>query len=234
MEEYAYIRQNVEQVRAILGRAAAAVGRKPPTLIAVTKSALDDEVLALCACGIDAIAENRARCFCARRDLLAAHGYDLPIHLIGSLQTNKVKYVARDAAMIQSLDSLRLAAEIEKQAAKLDRTVDVLIEVNSAGEAAKGGILPEDVLPIHAALTGGAYPHIAVRGLMTMGPVLAIEEGYRPYFRMVRTLFEEIASHDGFTGEPVLSMGMSDSFRVAAEEGATVVRVGRRLFHKEQ
>lgn len=234
MEDYAYIRRNVEEVQALLSQAATAAGRQTPKLIAVTKSAGDDEVLALADCGVHAIAENRVQCFCARRDLLAARGYDLPIHLIGSLQTNKVKYIVRGAALIQSLDSLRLAAEIERQAAKAGCVAQVLIEVNSAAEAAKGGILPEDVLPIHAALTGGAYPHIAVRGLMTMGPVLETEEGYRPYFRLTRSLFEQIAANGGFVGEPVLSMGMSDSFRVAAEEGATVVRVGRRLFKREQ
>ncbi len=232
MEEYAYIRRNLEEAQAILARAAA--GRKPPTLVAVTKSASDDEVLGLAALGIGAIAENRAQNFRARRELLAANGYDLPVHLIGSLQTNKVKYVVADAATIQSLDSLRLAAEIERQAAKVNRTVPVLIEVNSACEEAKGGILPEDVLPIHAALTGGAYPHIAVCGLMTMGPDLPDEEGYRPYFRLTHQLFETIRAAGGFVGEGILSMGMSDSLRVATEEGATMVRIGRRLFKKEQ
>ncbi|MBQ8859450.1 MAG: YggS family pyridoxal phosphate-dependent enzyme [Clostridia bacterium] len=232
MEKYAYIRRNLEEAQAILARAAG--GRKPPVLVAVTKSATDDEVLALAALGIGAIAENRAQNFRARRELLAANGYDLPVHLIGSLQTNKVKYVVADAATIQSVDSLRLAAEIERQAAKIDRTVPVLIEVNSAAEEAKGGILPEDVLPIHAALTGGAYPHIAVCGLMTMGPDLPDEEGYRPYFRLTYRLFETIRDSGGFVGEGILSMGMSDSLRVATEEGATMVRIGRRLFKKEQ
>ena len=232
MENYAYIRRNLEEAQAILARAAG--GRKPPELVAVTKSATDDEVLALAALGIGAIAENRAQNFRARRELLAANGYDLSVHLIGSLQTNKVKYVVADAATVQSLDSLRLAAEIERQAAKIDRTVPVLIEVNSACEEAKGGILPEDVLPIHAALTGGAYPHIAVCGLMTMGPDLPDEEGYRPYFRLTYQLFETIRARGGFVGEGILSMGMSDSLRVATEEGATMVRIGRRLFKKEQ
>lgn len=232
MEKYAYIRRNLEEAQAILARAAGE--RKPPVLVAVTKSATDEEVLALAALGIGAIAENRAQNFRARRELLATNGYDLPVHLIGSLQTNKVKYVVADAATIQSVDSLRLAAEIERQAAKINRVVPVLIEVNSACEEAKGGILPEDVLPIHAALTGGAYPHIAVCGLMTMGPDLPDEEGYRPYFRLTYQLFEAIRAAGGFVGEGILSMGMSDSLRVATEEGATMVRIGRRLFKKDQ
>lgn len=232
MEDFAYIRRNLEAVRAELKAAAERAARPTPTLVAVTKSAGDDEVLALCALGGVEIAENRVPCFRSRRELLAANGYDVPLHLIGSLQTNKVKYIVRDAATVQSLDSLRLAAEMEKQAAKADCVLRVLIEVNSGEEANKGGILPEDVLPIHAALTGGAYPHLAVAGLMTMGPVLEREEEYRPYFRLTRALFDEIAAKGGFCGEGILSMGMSDSFRVATEEGATMVRVGRRLFIK--
>ena len=230
MEDFAYIRRNLEAVRGELQAAAARAGRPVPTLVAVTKSAGDDEVLALAALGGVEMAENRVPCFRARRDLLAANGYDVPLHLIGSLQTNKVKYIVRDAATVQSLDSLRLAAEMEKQAEKAGCMLRVLIEVNSGMEENKGGFAPEDVLPIHAALTGGAYPHLAVAGLMTMGPVLEREEDYRPYFRLTRALFDEIAARDGFFGEGVLSMGMSDSFRVATEEGATMVRVGRRLF----
>ncbi len=234
MEPYAYIRRNVQAVEEELRVAAARAGRPAPALIAVTKSASDEEVLALAACGVTAMAENRVQCFSARRELLLSHGYGIPLHLIGSLQTNKVKYVVKDAAVIQSLDSLRLAAEIEKQAAKAGCTASVLIEVNSGEEPGKGGVLPDDVLPIHAALTGGAYPHIAVCGLMTMGPVLEHETGYRPYFRLTRALFDEIAAAGGFAGVPMLSMGMSDSYRIAAEEGATHVRVGRRLFVNEQ
>lgn len=232
MEDFAYIRRNLEAVRAELKAAAERAARPTPTLVAVTKSAGDDEVLALCALGGVEIAENRVPCFRARKELLAANGYDVPLHLIGSLQTNKVKYIVRDVATVQSLDSLRLAAEMEKQAAKADCVLRVLIEVNSGEETNKGGILPEDVLPIHAALTGGAYPHLAVAGLMTMGPVLEREEEYRPYFRLTRALFDEIKAKGGFSGEGILSMGMSDSFRVATEEGATMVRVGRRLFIK--
>lgn len=232
MEKFDYIRRNVEAVKQELREAADRAGRPVPTLVAVTKSARDDEVLALAAIGGVEMAENRVPCFRARRDLLLSGGYDIPLHLIGSLQTNKVKYIVRDAATVQSLDSLRLAAEMEKQAAKADCTLPVLIEVNSGEEENKGGILPEDVLPIHAALTGGAYPHLSVMGLMTMGPVLEREEDYRPYFRATRALFDEIAAQGGFVGEGILSMGMSDSFRVATEEGATMVRVGRRLFIK--
>lgn len=230
---YSYIRENLARIRAELAETSARVGRVPPRIVAVTKSASDEEVLALAACGVCAMAENRVPNFRARRELLSCAGYDLPLHLIGSLQTNKVKYIAADAAMIESLDSLRLAAEIERQGAKLGRKIPVLIEVNSGGEEAKGGLLPHDVLAFHAALSGGEYPHIALAGLMTMGPACECEESYRPYFRETRALFERIREAGGFIGDGVLSMGMSDSYRVATEEGATAVRIGRALFKTE-
>ena len=234
MSSYAYIGENLARIRETCASRADALGIPMPHLVAVTKSAEADEVRALVEeFGQTAIAENRTSLFCERYEMFS-NDTRPEMHLIGSLQTNKVKYVVADAATVQSLDSLRLAAEIERQAAKIDRTVPVLIEVNSACEEAKGGILPEDVLPIHAALTGGAYPHIAVCGLMTMGPDLPDEEGYRPYFRLTSQLFETIRARGGFVGEGILSMGMSDSLRVATEEGATMVRIGRRLFKKEQ
>ena len=230
---HAHIARNLARIEGELAAAAARVGRTPPKIVAVTKSATDDEVLALAAVHHGDFAENRVPNFRARRDMLLVAGYQTPIHLIGSLQTNKVKYIAADAALIESLDSLKLAAEIERQGKKIGRCIPVLIEVNSGREEAKGGLLPEEVLPFHEALTGGEYPHLAVAGLMTMGPNCAREEDYRPYFREVRELFERIRAAGGFVGDGILSMGMSDSYLVAAEEGATQVRIGRALFRPD-
>lgn len=230
---YAHIARNLARIEGEIATAAARAGRTPPKIVAVTKSAPDDEVLALAAVHHGAFAENRVPNFRARRELLQAAGYETPIHLIGSLQTNKVKYIAADAALIESLDSLRLAAEIERQGKKIGRCIPVLIEVNSGREAAKGGLMPEEVLSFHAALTGGEYPHIAVAGLMTMGPNCERQEDYRPYFREVRTLFERIRDAGGFIGDGILSMGMSDSYLVATEEGASEVRIGRALFRPD-
>lgn len=230
---YSYIEKNLTRIKAELAAVAARAGRPTPTLVAVTKSASDEEVLALAALHGGPIAENRVPNFRARRELLLSAGFATPMHLIGSLQTNKVKYIAADAAIIESLDSPRLAAEIERQGARIGRRIPVLIELNSGREAAKGGLLPEEVLPFHAALTGGDYPHIAVAGLMTMGPACEREEEYRPYFRETRALFDEIRKRGGFVGDGYLSMGMSDSYRVATEEGAMGVRIGRALFRRE-
>lgn len=227
-----YIARNLSRIRKELAAIAERTGTTPPAIVAVTKSASDEEVLALASLHDGAIAENRVPLFRARRELLLAAGYDTPIHLIGSLQTNKVKYIASDAAIIESLDSVRLAAEIERQGAKIGRNIPVLIEVNSGREAAKGGLLLEEVLAFHKELTSH-YPHIAVAGLMTMGPACAREEDYRPYFSETRALFEEIRARGGFVGEGILSMGMSDSYRIAAALGATQVRIGRALFRQD-
>lgn len=231
MEDYAYIQRNLAAVQADMARVASDTGHAVPTLVAVTKSASDEEVLALCACGITDMAENRVPLFRARADLLAAHGFSPRLHLIGSLQTNKVKYIAAGAALIQSLDSPHLAAEIERQGARIGRRIPVLCEINSGREAAKGGILPEDCAAFLSSLS--AFPHIALMGLMTMGPACETEEEMRPYFRLTRLLCEEGARAGRFAvPSPILSMGMSHSYRAATAEGATMVRVGRRLFEK--
>lgn len=235
LSAFSYIRENLDEVRTRLAAAAARAGRAVPRLIAVTKSATDEEVAALLRFGVDAIAENRPQLFTARRDILAAlrrEGVALSteIHLIGNLQTNKIKYVIGEAALIQSLGSLRLAEELEKQAERRGIAVPVLIEVNSGREAQKGGLMPEDVPAFCEALRG--LPHLDPRGLMTMGPDCETPEGYRPYFTLTRTLAEALAADGLLPDSPLLSMGMSGSYEVAAEEGATHVRVGRTLFQK--
>ena len=239
LREFEYIAKNLEGVRTRLAAAAERGGCKTPALIAVTKSASDDEVKALLRFGVDAIAENRPQMFTARASLCdevaaeVGEGFLRPeIHLIGNLQTNKVKYVVGKAAMIQSLDSLRLAEEIERIAAKREVTVPVLIEVNSGCEEAKGGLMPEDVKAFAEALA--AYPHLSVQGLMTMGPDCDDPEDYRPYFRLVREMAKELSAEGLLPACPALSMGMSGSYEVAAEEGATHVRVGRTLFLREE
>ncbi len=240
MPDFSYISDNLAAIRSRLSAAAERKGHKLPRLIAVTKSASDEEVEALLSLGIDAIAENRPQMFAAREEILlrargerAAHGKPplaTEIHLIGHLQTNKAKLVVGRAACIQSLDSMRLAEEIEKQAAAKGILQPVLIEINSGCEPQKGGILPGEAEAFAEALTG--LSHLRVMGLMTIGPVLESTEEYRPYFRATRLLAEGLAARGLLPEQPTLSMGMSDSFEVAAEEGATEVRVGRSLFVK--
>ncbi len=232
VNDVSYVRQNLEAVLADIEHVAAQVGCPPPALIPVTKSATDEEVLALTACGVAAIAENRVPNYRARRDLLASHHLSVPLHLIGSLQTNKVKYIARDVALIQSLDSLHLAKEIARRGQEAGRRIPVLIEINSGREPNKSGLFPEE-LPAFCGQLRRTCPDLPVVGLMTMGPVCKQEEEYRPFFAEVRTLLEKMRDAGGFaTDTPQLSMGMSDSYHAAIREGATMVRIGHRLFAK--
>jgi uncharacterized pyridoxal phosphate-containing UPF0001 family protein len=134
--------------------------------------------------------------------------------------------------MIQSLDSEKLAREIEKQASKAGRVMDVLIEINSGSEISKSGIQPEDTEAFACLVVSGDYPHIRLRGFMTMAPK-STEEEYRVIFGSTRKLCEGIWERLGYTEPMVMSMGMSESYIPAAAEGSTMVRVGRGLFVKD-
>ena len=231
--DYTYLEQNLSRVRTEL-RAACERGGYPPegvTLMAAIKSADVDEINYLhTALGVTHVGENRVQQLLERYDKLEREG--LSIHFIGSLQTNKVKYIIDKVDMIQSLDSDRLAREIEKQAAKVGRVMDVLIEINSGSEISKGGVEPAETAAFARLVTGGEFPHLRLRGFMTMAP-RSTEEQYRAIFAATRRLCEGIWSELGQTAPMVLSMGMSESYVPAAAEGATMVRVGRGLFVKE-
>ncbi len=233
MQEYQYIKDNLDAVREDLEKLAAKQGRSVATLVAVTKSATDEEVLAFASLGVTDMAENRPQMLIQRQDLLAASGFTPRMHEIGNLQTNKVKSILQRTALIHSVGTDTLVEEIEKQAAKLNIKVPVLIEVNSGCEESKGGIYPVDAKAFAGWLKD--FEHISLQGLMTMAPVVSDPEEERPYFTLTRRLFEEIGEKVGYdTQTPILSMGMSDSYRVAVEEGSTLVRIGRRLFKNEK
>ena len=151
------------------------------------------------------------------------------MHFIGTLQKNKVKYIIDKVSMIHSVDSLSLAAEIEKQAAKHGIVMDILVEINSGMEENKSGISPDDAAAFCQEI--GQFSHLKLCGFMTMAPKCEKNEEYRKYFRKTSQLCLDIwqkTLHN--IGRPILSMGMSDSFEVAIEEGADIVRVGRALF----
>ena len=228
MENYDYIRKNLEELSLEIREYEEKYSRSI-TLVCVTKSGSDEELLALCEAGARDIGENRPGELRRRGELLSERGLTPRLHEIGQLQRNKVKYIIDRVALIHSLDSEPLAAEIERQAVKVGRRVPVLIEINSGREASKGGIMPEEAEDFAKLL--GSYPSLELSGLMTMGPVCEPEEA-RVYFRETRELFDRMKSRGAFVGEGILSMGMSDSYRVAIEEGSTLVRVGRALFRK--
>lgn len=225
-----YIKENYDALISEIGELAKKQGREEVTLVCVTKSGSDEELLALAACGAADIGENRPQELVRRGVLLKEAGFTPRLHEIGNLQKNKVRQIIDNVALIHSLDSLSLAEEINKRAEAAGRRVPVLIEINSASEEAKGGIRPEDAEEFF--LEVRKLPNLIVSGLMTMGPVSEDPEDMRPYFKLTRELFDSIKTKYGFEGGPILSMGMSESYRIAIEEGSTLVRVGHKLFHK--
>ncbi|MBQ8080655.1 MAG: YggS family pyridoxal phosphate-dependent enzyme [Clostridia bacterium] len=215
----------VEQIRETLKKESAPYGR-PPRLIAVTKTVPVDQILPLQALGVTDIAENRVQ---ALREKLPALEGKFSIHLIGRLQTNKVKYIMKDVSLIHSVDREELAAEIDRQAERAGRVMPVLLQVNVAGEAQKGGVSPEGLDGLFSFCEG--LGHLSVRGLMTMLPLGAKESESLRWFSDVRELLARLqdrAKQPELLTE--LSMGMSQDYALAARAGATMVRVGRALF----
>ncbi len=231
--DYTYIDRNLSRVKADLKAACEAGGYDPEgvILMAAIKSADVGEINYLHkTLGVHFVGENRVQQLLERYDLLEREG--LSIHFIGTLQTNKVKYIIDKVDMIQSLDSEKLAREIEKQAAKAGRVMDVLIEINSGSEISKSGIAPEETEDFARRVVSGDYPHIRLRGFMTMAPKSTDEE-YRVIFGRTRALCDGIWERLGCTEPMVMSMGMSESYIPAAACGSTMVRVGRGLFVKD-
>ena len=232
--DYTYLDNNLSRVRADLTAACESGGYDPHgvLLTAAVKSADVGEINYLhTVLGVHHVGENRVQQLLERYDQLEREG--LSIHFIGTLQTNKVKYIVDKVDMIQSLDSEKLAREIEKQAAKIDRVMDVLIEINSGSEISKSGIMPDDARAFAHRLFCGDFPHLRLRGFMTMAPK-STEEEYRAIFGGIRELCRSIWAELPVAEERMeLSMGMSESYIPAAAEGATMVRVGRGLFVKE-
>lgn len=226
MSSFDYVKRNYSELLSEIDELGKRAGRKV-TLVAVTKSGSDEELMALAREGVSDIGENRPGELKRKGELLKAAGFSPRLHEIGNLQRNKVKLIIGEVDLIHSLDSIALAEEIEKWAKKVGRRIRVLIEINSGREVQKGGIMPEEAEEFLLALR--AFGHIEVAGLMTMGPVCEDAEELRPYFRETKNLFDRLNAEHGFV-DGILSMGMSDSYAVAIEEGATMVRVGRKLF----
>jgi pyridoxal phosphate enzyme (YggS family) len=214
------IAANVAAVRERIAAAARRAGRDPESvrLIAVTKTHPAEVCAAVVAAGVADLGENRVQEGVAKAAALAEGEARPTWHLIGHLQTNKVKAALETFSLIQSVDSEALAAAISRRAAS---PVDVLLEVNVAAEPSKFGFSPAATAAAHARIA--ALPHLRVRGLMTVAPQTDDPETVRPVFQALRVLAEQL-------GLPDLSMGMTDDFEVAVEEGATLVRIGRALF----
>lgn len=228
------IAERVAAVRERIAAAAARAGRDPGavTLVAVSKSVPVAAMREAYAAGIRHFGENRAQ---EARDKFPAFGDDVHWHFVGRLQTNKVKYIVRHCHLLHSLDRVALAQEVDRRASRCGRVLPCLVEVNVAGEATKAGLPPEKVIPFLQQVAG--RPGLRVVGLMTVAPRADNPEEMRPVFRRLRQLLEEAAERcRGLPGIEMrhLSMGMTDDFEVAVEEGATIVRIGRAIFGERE
>jgi pyridoxal phosphate enzyme (YggS family) len=195
-------------------------------LLAAAKERTAEEISEAIRAGIKIIGENYLQ---DAQEVFSDVEEKAHWHFIGHLQTKKVKKVVEMFDMIESVDSVRLAQEIERCCAARDKLMPVLIEVNSGKEEQKYGVNPEDVLKLIEEIS--AYPHIKIMGLMTMGPRFGNPEEARPYFQKTRELFEQIKGLQRPNVEmKYLSMGMTNSYGVALEEGANLVRIGTKIF----
>lgn len=224
------LQQRVKEVRDGIARAAEAAGRDPEeiTLLAATKYATAEQINALVTLGVHDIGENRVQALLEKWDALDKE--NLRVHFIGTLQRNKVKYIADKVCMIHSLDSVELAREIDKQCKKHGRVMDVLVEINCAGEESKSGVAPEDVPELCRSLE--QFEAIRLRGFMTMAPKCPEKTQYYKYFGETFEHCLDIWTKKLHNiGIPmIMSMGMSNSYDVAIACGSTLVRVGSSLF----
>ena len=196
-------------------------------IVAVSKYHTIDEMHTAYGCGVRTFGENRVQELIPKWEVFQQS--EAVFHLLGHLQTNKVRQVVDKVSLIQSLDSMKLAREINKRAAAIDRTLDVLVQVNMACEAQKSGMPAEEVedfLQDLAPLT-----HLRVQGLMFIAPNAENKEEVRPYFKQMRILFEDMQNKSmPHVQMKWLSMGMSGDYVIAVEEGANMVRIGSALF----
>lgn len=213
---------------AIRKRARELLDEIPPevTLVAAAKGRTVEEVRAAIEAGVRIIGHNYVQ---EAVPMVAALGDLAEWHMIGHLQRNKVRRAVEIFDRIETLDSVRLAQEIDKRCSAIGKSMPVLVEVNSGREPNKTGVLPEDLEQFIRQLA--TFENLRVEGLMTMGPRFGDPEQARPYFRATREAFERLAAASlPNVAMRTLSMGMSNSYRIAIEEGATMVRLGTRLF----
>ncbi len=222
------VKENILRIRERIAAAAARAGRDPSgvRLMGVTKTVSDDRILQAIEAGIDIIGENYVQ---EARRKIELMGKSAEWHFIGHLQTNKAKYAVRLFDMIHSVNRMSLAEELNRRAAAAGVVCRVLIEVNLGGEESKSGAPPEEAPALIRSVAQMA--NLSIRGLMTMAPWYDDPERARPCFAGLRAIRDRIAAENipNVTMRE-LSMGMTDDFEVAVEEGSTIVRVGRAIF----
>ena len=222
------INENLIEVEENICKACEKSGRNREeiTLIAVSKTKPVSLLEEAYATGIRHFGENKVQEMCEKYEVMES---DIKWHMIGHLQTNKVKYLIGKTSLIHSVDSYKLACEIEKQAAKQNCVMDVLIEVNIAEEETKFGLHEEEVISLIKEVA--KLPHVCIKGLMTVAPYVVDSEENRPIFRKIKQLSVDINNQNiDNVSMNILSMGMTGDYMVAIEEGATMVRVGTGIF----
>ena len=227
------MKQRLEQVRERIRLACESCSRNADSirLVAVSKTIAADLVKEAIEAGVTILGENYVQE--AREKFNALVQYPVSWHFIGHLQSNKAKYAVRLFDLIHSVDSLKLARELDKQAAKVDKVQQILVQVNISGEDTKSGISADEAPGLIAEI--GQLKNIAVKGLMTMPPYFYQPEKVRPFFAALRQLRDRIKAQslpEVFLDE--LSMGMTGDFEVAIKEGATLVRIGTAIFGERQ
>ncbi|MBW1910985.1 MAG: YggS family pyridoxal phosphate-dependent enzyme [Deltaproteobacteria bacterium] len=199
-------------------------------LVGAAKTRTPDEILECVEAGLKIIGENYVQ---EAERAFQVVGDKAKWHMIGHLQSNKAKKAVKIFDMIETVDSIKLAKAIDKSCANIGKVMTVLIEINSGEEIQKAGVLPEDAVSLVRDIS--ELKNIKIMGLMTMGPFAGDPENARPYFQKTKKLFEEIKKIDlpGVEME-YLSMGMSNSYKVALEEGANMVRIGTKIFGERE
>lgn len=223
-----FLKENLNAVEEKIQKACDRANRRrnEVTLIAVSKTKPVEMLKEIYDCNQRDFGENKVQEMCDKMSVLPT---DIKWHMIGHLQTNKVKYIVGKTELIHSVDSLHLAKEIEKQAAKNNVLQPILVEVNIAQEESKFGIFKEEAIDLIRNIA--TLPHLQIKGLMTIAPFVENPEENRLYFRQIRQLSVDIENENiDNVDMKVLSMGMTGDYEVAIEEGATIVRVGTGIF----
>ena len=222
------LKENLKEVQENILKACEKSGRNPEdvTLIAVSKTKPVPMLQEIYDENIRDFGENKVQELVEKYDELPQ---DIKWHMIGHLQTNKVKYIVDKVKLIHSVDSFKLGEVIEKEAAKQNRIIDILLEVNVAQESSKFGLKTEEVIPLMEKFS--QLPHIRVKGLMTIAPFVENPEENRAIFADLHKLYVDIKQKNIDNGTvSILSMGMTNDYEVAIEEGATMVRIGTGIF----
>ncbi len=228
MNNYPYLEENLAEINAGIAEVCQSIGRDPKaiTLVAVTKTVDEDIVNRSIELGVTDIGENKPQEIVRKHPQITGA---VNWHMIGHLQSNKVKKIIDKVTLIHSVDRTSVVDEIEKRAAQIDRVVDILVQVNIGDEEQKSGADVEGVKALLKYIE--QCPHIRVLGLMCIAPYLYDAEQVRPYFKNMKAIFEEIKRQNYKNSEmKILSMGMTHDYKVAIEEGATMIRVGTGIY----